>query len=161
VKTTKVAVAGLMLALLASCGDDGGKAGSAGSFCDAARNAKGSADAQQELFSLDESPTPDKVQPAIEDFAAKFAAMSSAAPSEIKADVDTINQAAQQLLDVVKRNGFDVVAMISKPEFTALSDTFSSTEYQAAQGRFQDYIDTNCGITDTTDITDISSPQGT
>ena len=75
--------------------------------------------------------------------------MSAAAPSAIKPDVDTINQAAQQLLAVVKSNGFDVVAMISKPEFAALSKTFSSSQYQAAQGHFQDYIDTNCGITNT------------
>ena len=146
-KPRHVAATGLVLALLAGCGGDGGTAGSSKRFCDAARAAKGSADAQQELFNVDESPTPDKVQPAIEDFAAKFAAMSAAAPSEIKADVEAINNAAQQLLTVVKSNGFDVVALVSKPEFTALSDTFSSTEYQAAQGHFQDYIDTNCGIT--------------
>jgi BMFP domain-containing protein YqiC len=146
-----MAVAGAVLAmLLTACSSDAGTSGSLNSFCDSARAAKGSADAQQELFNLDEAPTPAKVQPAIEDFATKFAAMSTSAPSAIKPDVDTLNNAAQQLLDVVKRNDFDVVAMIAKPEFTALSDTFSSAEYQAAQGRFQDYIDANCGITATT-----------
>jgi BMFP domain-containing protein YqiC len=144
-------VAGLLLAvLLAACSSDAGTTGSVSSFCDSARAAKGSADAQQELFNLDEAPTPAKVQPAIEDVAAQFAMMSTSAPSAIKSDIDTLNKAAQQLLDVVKRNNFDVVAMIAKPEFAALSDTFSGTEYQAAQGRFQDYIDANCGITATT-----------
>ena len=153
-KPRHVAVAGVTLALLAGCGSSAGDAGSASQFCDAARAAKASADTEQDLFNLgDAAPTPELVQPAIEDFAAKFAAMNASAPTLIKADVETINKAAQQLLQAVKSNNFDVVAMISKPEFAALSATFSGSEYQTAQGHFQDYIAANCGIVPTTDGT--------
>jgi hypothetical protein len=152
VKSRHVAVAGVILTLLAGCGGGGGDAGSASQFCDAARAAKTSADTEKELFNLGGAPPPELVKPAIEDFAAKFSAMNASAPSLIKADVDTINKAAQQLLEAVKTNGFDVAALINKPEFTALSATFSSAEYETAQGHFQDYIAANCGIspTDTT-----------
>ena len=103
----------------------------------------------KELFNLGDAPPPDLVQPAIEDFAAKFAAMNASAPSLIKADVETINKAAQQLLEAVKSNNFDVVALISKPEFAALSATFSRRRNtQTAQGHFQDYIAANCGSPD-------------
>ena len=152
-KPRHVAVAGVTLALLAGCGSSAGDAGSASQFCDAARAAKASADTEQELFNLGDAPPPELVQPAIEDFAAKFAAMNASAPSLIKADVETINKAAQQLLQAVKSNGFDVVSLISRPEFAALSATFSGSEYQTAQGHFQDYIAANCGIVPTTDVT--------
>lgn len=145
-----VTIAATLLAGLAACGGSSGDRGSPSGFCDTARSAKAAADVQQKLFDAQDAPPPSEVQPAIEDFAAKFAAMSAAAPAEIKADVATIDAAAQQLLSVVRANGFDVVAMISTPEFTALTNTFSGDAYQSAQDHFQTYFDTTCGITPTT-----------
>ncbi len=141
-----------MVTMVACSGDDDVDSGSASgsTFCASAQLAKDAADSQQELFNLEEAPTPEQVQPAVEDFAGKFAAMTAEAPADISADVETINNAAQQLLALVKNNGYDVVTMIDLPEFATLSDTFASTEYTEAQDRFQTYIDTNCGITDTT-----------
>ena len=152
---TYLAVAGLMMVTMVACssdadddGDSGAASGSA--FCVAAQVAKDAADSQQELFNLEEAPTPEQVQPAVEEFAATFAAMTAGAPSDISADLGIINNAAQQLLALVKSNGFDVVTMIDLPEFTTLSDTFASTEYTEAQDRFQTYLETNCGITNST-----------
>lgn len=148
---TYLAVAGLIMVTLVACSDDDRDGSASGTeFCSAAEAAKAAADTQQELFNLEEAPSPDQVQPSVEDFAAKFAAMTAVAPSEISADVGVMNNAAQQLLAVVKSNGYDVVTMIDLPEFATLSDTFASTDYTDAQDSFQSYIETNCGITDNT-----------
>ncbi|MEO8267720.1 MAG: hypothetical protein ABI706_19630 [Ilumatobacteraceae bacterium] len=148
---THLAVAGLLLATVASCSSVGSKADAPAEFCVAANAAKDAADAQQQLFNLALSPVPADVQPAVEGFAAKFAAMSALAPAEIKADVGTINTAAQQLLTVVKANNYDVTAMVTTPEFATLTDTFASADYTDAQNRFQNYVGVTCGITATTD----------
>jgi spermidine/putrescine-binding protein len=149
VKWTHLVVAGLTVATVTACGSSGGDGGSEDQFCDAARTAEAATNAQQALFELDVAPPPDKVQPAVEDFAAKFAAMTDVAPSEIKSDVATVNKAAQQLLVLVKANGFDVVTMMDTPEFTTLTDTFASPEYAEAQGRFEAYTQGICGVTTT------------
>lgn len=137
--------------LLTACGGSGGGAKtSTTTFCDAARTAKNAADVQQKLFDATETPTPEQVRPAVEDFAAKFAAMNASAPAEIRHDVLILDAAAQQLLTIVRTNGFDVTKMISTPEFASLNDVFSSSDYQDAQNRFQTYLDTTCGLTGTT-----------
>ena len=139
----------LTVALLAACSDGGKDSASDADFCNTATAAKASTDAQQELFSLDEAPTPDQIQVVVEDFASTFAAMTAAAPDEIKADVTTMNKAAQQLLQVVEANGFDVAKLIDAPEFTELSNVLTGDEYEAAQVRFQDYTESNCEIVTT------------
>ena len=147
---THLAIAGLVLAMVTACGGSSKAGGSETAFCDAAREAKSSSDKQQKLFDAQEAPGPDTIQPAIDDFAAKFAALPGVAPAEIKPEVEALNEAAQALLGIVKANGYDVVAMISTPEFGKLNQVFSSAEYQAAQDRFQNYIDTRCTSTTTT-----------
>ena len=147
---TYLAVAGLLLATLVSCSSDGSKADSHLDFCVAAQTAKEAEDAQQRLFSQSASPGPAEVQPAVEGFATKFATMATLAPKEIKPDVDTISNAAQGLLAVVKANNYDVTAMVTTPEFATLTDTFASPEFTDAQSRFQSYVATNCGITSNT-----------
>jgi hypothetical protein len=150
VNRTYLAVAGLVLATLVSCSSDGSKADPHIDFCLAAQTAKDAEDAQQRLFSQSLSPGPADVQPAVEGFATKFATMAALAPKEIKPDVETISNAAQGLLAVVKANNYDVTAMVTTPEFATLTDTFASPEFTDAQGRFQTYVQTNCGITSNT-----------
>jgi hypothetical protein len=151
VNRIRLAVAGLLLATLVSCSADGDKADPHIDFCLAAQSAKDAEDAQQRLFSQSLSPTPADVQPAVEGFASKFAAMAALAPKEIKADVDTISNAAQGLLAVVKASGYDVTAMVTTPEFATLTDTFASSAFTDAQDRFRNYVATTCGITITTE----------
>jgi hypothetical protein len=134
----------LILVILAGCGDNGKATNSGAAFCDAARAAKASSDNQQKLFDAQAAPGPDKVQPAIDDFAAKFAALPGLAPAEIKPEVEALNEAAQALLAVVQANKYDVVAMVATPEFAKLNTAFSSDAYQAAQDRFQSYLDNKC-----------------
>ena len=160
---THLAVVGLILATLVSCSSDGGKADSHVDFCLAAQSAKDAEDAQQRLFSQSLSPPAADVQPAVEGFATKFAAMAALAPAEIKADVDTISNAAQGLLAVVKASNYDVTAMVTTPEFATLTDTFSSSEFTAAQDRFRSYVASTCGITITTDAvptSDVTTTSG-
>ena len=156
---THLAVAGLLLAALVSCSSDGSKADSQAKFCIAAQAAKDAADAQQGLFNLALSPVPADVRPAVEGFAAKFAAMAAVAPTEIKVDVATINEAAHQLLTVVKANNYDVTAMVTTPAFATLTDTFAGSDYTDAQSRFQTYIATFCGIREAT-TTSITTTSG-
>lgn len=85
------------------------------------------------------------------DSQAKFAAMADLAPKEIKPDVDTISNAAQGLLAVVKASDYDVTAMVTTPEFATLTDTFSSSEFTDAQDSFRKYVASTCGITSNTD----------
>ena len=118
-------------------------------FCDAAQAAKASADVQQKLFDAVDPPAAAAIQPAIEDFAGKFAAMNAISPAEIQADVATLNSAAQQLATIVRTNNYDVVAMVSTKEFAALNTTFGSDAYISAQDKFQVFLDTNCGFTTT------------
>ena len=146
---TRLAMAGLLLAVVTGCGDSSTAKDSSAVFCDAAREANASSDNQQKLFDSQDAPGPDKIQPAIDDFAAKFAALPVVAPAEIKPEVDALNEAAQALLAVVQANNYDVVAMVSTPEFAKLNEAFSSDAYQAAQDRFQRYLDTKCASTST------------
>lgn len=148
----QIVMTALTAAVLLSCGDNGGGAAAANEFCDAAGAAKTATEAQQALFSTNERPTPDQVRPAVEDFARKFAAMAAAAPSEMKDSVGTINNVAQQLLDLVKANGFDVATLVDKPEFVTLSEAFGTDEYAAAEKAFGDYTEKTCSITDTTQV---------
>ncbi len=147
-KTTRLVMAGLMLATTSCRGSD--KATTEASFCEVATAVKAAADVQQKLFDAVAPPAATAMQPAVEDFAAKFAAMNSVAPAAIRSDVATLNGVAQQLAAVVRTNNYDVVAMVSTPQFAALTKTFRSATYTSAQNRFQSYIDTNCGFTTTT-----------
>jgi hypothetical protein len=149
VKTTRLAMAGLILAtVMTACGSSDA-AEAPPPFCDVAFAVKSAADAQQKLFDAVDPPPATAVQIAVEDFAAKFAAMNSIAPTGIKSDVATLNGVAQQLANVVRTSNYDVVAMISTPQFAALTTTFASATYTSAQDRFQQYVDTNCGFTTT------------
>jgi hypothetical protein len=145
VKGTHLVVAGLMVATLTACGSSGSDGGSEDQFCDAARTAEAATNVQQALFERDVAPPPAEVQPAVEDFAAKFALMTDVAPSEIKSDMATVNKAAQQLLEVVKASGFDIVTMKDTPEFTTLADTLASPEWAEAQDRYEAYTQGICG----------------
>ena len=140
---------GLILATLVTACGSSDAADSPPAFCDVAFAVKSAADAQQKLFDVVDPPPATAVQIAVEDFTAKFAAMNSIAPTGIKSDVATLNGVAQQLADVVRASKYDVVAMVSTPEFAALTTTFNSATYTSAQDRFQRYLDTNCGFTTT------------
>jgi hypothetical protein len=151
VNRTRLAVAGLVLVMVTSCGSDSTNAKDSGAaFCAAAREAKASTDNQQKLFDAQDAPGPAKVQPAIEDFAAKFALLPALAPAEIKSDVEGLNEGAQALLAIVQANNYDVVKMVPTPEFGKLNQVFASAEYQAARKRFQTYLDTKCAPATTT-----------
>ena len=136
-----------MMAATACGGSDA--ANSQPTFCEVAAAVKDATDVQQKLFDAVDPPVATAVQPAVEDFAAKFAAMNSIAPTAIKSDVATLNGVAQQLASVVRSSKYDVVAMVSTPQFAALTTTFSSATYTSAQNRFQGYLDTTCGFTTT------------
>ena len=148
-KTTRLAIAGLMLATMSTACGGSDKADTEASFCEVAAAVKDAADVQQKLFDAVDPPAATAVQPAVEDFAGKFAAMNSIAPTGIKSDVATLNGVAQQLANVVRTSKYDVVAMVSTREFAALTTTFSSATYRSAKDRFQRYLDTNCGFTTT------------
>jgi hypothetical protein len=135
-----------MLATLATACGSSDKADSQPTFCEVAKAVKAAADVQQKLFDAVDPPAAADMQPATDDFALKFAAMNTISPAEIKADVETLNGAAQQLATLVRTNKYDVVAMVSTPEFAALNDTFGSDAYTSAQNRFQRYLDTKCGF---------------
>jgi hypothetical protein len=149
VKTTRLAMVGLILATLVTACSNSDAADTPPPFCDVAFAVKSAADAQQKLFDAVDPPPATAVQIAVDDFAAKFAAMNSVAPTGIKSDVATLNGVAQQLANVVRTSNYDVVAMVGTPEFAALTTTFSSATYTSAQDRFQRYLDTNCGFTTT------------
>jgi hypothetical protein len=151
VKRTHLAVAVALLVTVVACGDD--SSGSVARFCDAAQAAKTAQDAQQKAFDVADTPAPSSIQFVIEDFASKFAAMAAAAPKVIKADAATMNNAALQLLAIVRDNNYDVIAMIATPEFKVVSDTFAGAGYKAAHDRFQAYVDANCGLGTTTPST--------
>jgi len=161
VNRTHLAAAGLLMSMMAvvagGCGGSKGAAGTEPSttstpptFCDAARAANAASDVQQQLFNGTNPPPAVAVQAVVEDFADRFAAMVALAPADIKTDVDTIDQAANQLLTLVRASNYDVAKMTAAPGFAGLTTTFSSAEYQSAQNRFQAYIDTNCAAAPTT-----------
>jgi hypothetical protein len=137
-------MAGLVLAMLAGCGDSGDAKDSGAAFCDAARAAQAATNKQQKLFDAQDAPGSGELKPVIDDFAAKSAALPGLAPAEIKPEVDALNEAAQALLAVVQANNYDAVAMIPTPEFGKLNEVIASAAYQAAKTRFQSYLDTNC-----------------
>jgi hypothetical protein len=148
----------LTLTVMASaCSDGKGSSGTEPSttstpptFCEAARSANAASDVQQQLLNGQDPPPPPAVQAVVEEFGDRFAAMAALAPADIKSDVDVINQTAQQLLTVVRANNYDVGKTTASPDFAALGTTFASDAYQAAQNRFQSYIDSNCAAAPTT-----------
>jgi len=150
VRFNRLLVMGTLVTTLVACSDDDGKeTASADTFCQTARAAEESVTAQQELFAVEDVPTPQSVQPVAEQFAANVGAMAAAAPAEIRAEANVMNSAAQQLLDVVRSNGFDVATLIDKPEFIALTETLTSPEFENAQKAVGDYAAAKCGVGDT------------
>lgn len=154
---THWAVAGLLLVMAGACSDSKGSSGTEPTttsrpptFCEAARTANAASDVQQQLFSGQDPPPAVAVQAVLEEFGDRFAEMVALAPADIKSDVDVIGQAVQQLVTLVRANNYDVAKVTATPEFAAVGTTLASAEYQAAQDRFQSYIDTNCAAAPTT-----------
>lgn len=76
-KTTRLAMVGLVFAaLVAACGSSD-SAGSQPTFCEVASAVKSAADAQQKLFDAVDAPPATAVQLAVEDFAAKFLVLTT------------------------------------------------------------------------------------
>jgi hypothetical protein len=72
-------------------------------------------------------------------------AMLTAAPAEIRADVERTVQAVDLQLDALLASGGDAAAVTDDP---ALTDRLSSPEFAGAGERVRSYVDSNCGTGD-------------
>ncbi|HEY4607557.1 MAG TPA: hypothetical protein VIH06_00065 [Ilumatobacteraceae bacterium] len=157
-KRTHLATAGLsMLAVMVvACSDAKGSSGTEPTttstpptFCQAAATAEAVAQLPQQLLSGTDPAPPAAVQAVVEEFGDRFAEMVAVAPADIKSDVTVINQAAQELVAVVRAANYDLAKMTAA-DIAPVTATFSSTDYQAAQSQFVSYIAANCGAAPTT-----------
>ncbi|MBI4729496.1 MAG: hypothetical protein HY775_08365 [Acidobacteria bacterium] len=135
----------IVLALLAlsvvatACG--GGKTtvagGSKGKYCDLARTI------DQKLGKSDPSQmaTPEKMRAFFEEADRAIGAAVAAAPSEIKADIQTLAAAFRKVVDALRKANWDLMKV------AADMASLSSPEIEAASKRVEKYGQDVCGIT--------------
>jgi len=156
VNRTHRAVAVMLLLTASACGGSKGSSGTEPSttsrpptFCEAAATAEAVSQLPQQLLSGTDPAPPAAVQAVVDEFGDRFAEMVAVAPADLKSDVTVINQAAQQLVAIVRAGNYDLSKMTAA-DIAPVTATFSSSDYQAAQNRFLSYIDANCAAAPTT-----------
>ncbi|MCZ7527744.1 MAG: hypothetical protein M5U14_16005 [Acidimicrobiia bacterium] len=106
--------------VLVGCGDDDG-GGSAGSFCDLAREFEARSD---ELGDIEDEASMDEALDAIKAF-------ESAAPGEIKDDVKLVRESFEAIVE---------------GDFDALLDEDKAAEIEEASANLERYLEEECGI---------------
>ncbi len=96
------------------------------------------------LSSSDSSPA--DAEAAINDVKAIIAELRSAAPAEIKADVETVATASLRMFEILAEYDYDETVTATAPEGAEILELFNSAEFEAASDRLSDYEDTTCGL---------------
>jgi hypothetical protein len=72
--------------------------------------------------------------------------LADAAPSEIKADVETIQSGISTLVTALEDADGDFFTLASDPAFAEQMEALDSPDFNAAAQRIEEYTSTECGI---------------
>jgi O-acetylhomoserine/O-acetylserine sulfhydrylase-like pyridoxal-dependent enzyme len=128
--------------VLVACGDDANETAEAGDeFCTLSATANEASDAFGTAFETGDGAALEAAGQAA--VTAGEAAVAKA-PEDIVATARTASESLTALIDVLKKNGYDLEAVAADPDFTAVSGNES---YAEAQTKLDAYLDEKCGAT--------------
>ena len=133
------------LALVACGDDDEGGSGSGNDYCTLIVSFQEKSDAVDASLSSSD-PDPTDVEEAMNAVKPMIAQLQSAAPAEIKADVETMASATLRMIDIFEQYDYDFMALSTAPELSEIEDLTNNAEIEAASERLNDYEETTCGI---------------
>ncbi len=143
-----IAIAAGLAATLAmvACGDDDeGGSGSSSDYCTLIVSFQEKSDVVDDVLSSSDS-GPADVEEAMNAVKPMIAQLQSAAPAEIKADVETMAVATMRMIEIFEQYDYDFMALSTAPEVAELEDLTNNTDIEAASDRLNDYEETTCGI---------------
>ena len=132
--------------VLAACGDDSSKSGSAASYCDRIKAYKDTSDSFDTVFSGNEVPKADDVEKAFTTMQSMVHDLQSGAPTEIKADVDTMAATFDSVVALFSQYDWDLMALSTSADMAALQEQLDGEEMQAVTERLDAYSENTCGI---------------
>ena len=133
------------LALVACGDDDEGGSGSSSDYCTLIVSFQEKSDVVDDVLSSSDS-GPADVEAAMNAVKPMIAQLRSAAPAEIKADVETMAVATLRMIEIFAEYDYDFMALSTAPEVAELEDLTNSAEIEAASDRLNDYEETTCGL---------------
>jgi|CXWK01.1.fsa_nt_gi hypothetical protein len=133
------------LALVACGDDDEGGSGSANDYCTLIVSFQEKSEVVDDVLSSSDS-SPADVEDAMNAVKPMVAQLQSAAPAEIKADVETMASATLRMIEIFEQYEYDFMALSTAPELAEIEELTSSAEVEAASERLNDYEETTCGI---------------
>ncbi len=138
------------VALLGACGDDKKSDGGAAAggddvtaFCAQVQSYKTASDALDVSM---EDPTPESMKAAFDTMGSMLADLEKNAPSDIKADLGTMNDAIARTIAVFEQYDYDFMALATSPEFAEISAEMDGEDMTAVQDRLDAWTLDNCGI---------------
>jgi len=141
--------AGLAATLaLVACGDDDNDKDSSGSgsdYCTLIAEFQEKSDAVDASLST-MTPDPAQVEEAMSTVKPMIAQLQSAAPTEIKADVEVMAAATLRMIEIFEDYEYDFVALETAPELAEIETLTNDAEIAAASERLNEYEETTCGI---------------
>lgn len=145
-----IAIAAGLAATLAlvACGDDDNDKDSSGSgsdYCTLIAEFQEKSDAVDASLST-MTPDPAQVEEAMSAVKPMIAQLQSAAPTEIKADVEMMAAATLRMIEIFEDYEYDFVALETAPELAEIETLTNDAEIAAASERLNEYEETTCGI---------------
>ena len=131
--------------ILGACGgdSDGGGAVSETDFCGMIEDYKDKADSFDAAFTQDD---PKAVEEAFTTMQGVLHDLESAAPSDVKADLDTMVTAVDRMIAIFDKYEWDFTQLAMAPEFGELSADLNSEEMASASDNLDAYSMDTCGI---------------
>lgn len=143
--TTLVLGAVAAATILGACGgdSDGGGAVSETDFCGMIQDYKDKADSFDSAFTQDD---PKAVEEAFTTMQGVLQDLESAAPSEVKSDLETMVTTVDRMIAIFDKYEWDFTQLAMAPEFEELSADLDSEEMAMASDRLDAYSKDTCGI---------------
>lgn len=143
--TTLTLGAVLAATTLAACGDDSSSS-SGGNYCDRIQAYKDKGDELDVIFAGDQVPSSDDVEKAFTTMQGMVHDLQKGAPSEIKADVDTMAGAIDGVVTLFAKYDWDLMALSASEDMATLQTELQGADMQAANDRLDEYTSKTCGI---------------
>lgn len=146
--TTLTLGAVLAVTTFAACGDDSSSSGgnSTAAYCDRIQAYKDKGDELDVIFAGTEVPKSEDVEKAFTTMQGMVHDLQKGAPSEIKADVDTMAGAIDGVVTLFAKYDWDLMALSASEDMATLQTKLQGADMQAANDRLDEYTSKTCGI---------------